>query len=61
MWQEMGFGWMGMFELDEKVLNVAGHTDAMPAICIVPFDVNGHVELDPMDFFDNITELVEVF
>jgi hypothetical protein len=41
-----------MFKLDEKVLNVAGHTDATPASCVVPFDVNtrkfvaGHVELD---------------
>jgi hypothetical protein len=29
-----------MFKLDEKVLNVAGHTDPTPAGCIVPFDVN---------------------
>ncbi len=56
-----------MFKLDEKVLNVAGHTDATPAGCIVPFDVNtckfvaGHVELDPMELLENIAEIVEVF
>jgi hypothetical protein len=56
-----------MFKLDEKVLNVAGHTYATPAGCIVPFDVNtrkfvaGHVELDPMELLDNIAEIVEVF
>ncbi len=38
--REMGFGWMGMFKLDEKVLDVASHTDATLASCIVPFDVN---------------------
>ncbi len=52
--QETGFGWTGLFKLDEKVLSVVGHTDATPASCIVPFDVNtrkfvaGHVELDPV-------------
>ncbi len=67
MRQETGFGWTGMFKLDEKVLNVAGHTDATPAGCIVPFDVNtrkfvaGHVELDPMELLENIAEIVEVF
>jgi hypothetical protein len=56
-----------MFELDEKVLDVAGHTDATPAGCIVPFDVNthkfvaGHVELDPIKLLESITEMVEVF
>jgi hypothetical protein len=56
-----------MFELDEKVLNVARHTDTTPAVCVVPFDVNtsklvsGHVELDPMELLENIAEMVEVF
>ncbi len=67
MWQETGFGWMGMFKLDEKVFDVAGHTDATPVGCIVPFDVNtckfvaGRVELDPMKLLENIVEMVEVF
>jgi hypothetical protein len=65
--QETGFGRTGMFKLDEKVLGVAGHTDATPASCMVPFDVNtrkfftGHVELDPMELLENIAEMVEVF
>jgi hypothetical protein len=65
--QEMGFGWTRMFELDEKVLDVAGHTDTTPAGCVVPFEVNtrklvaGHVELDPMELLENIVEMVEVF
>jgi hypothetical protein len=65
--QETGFGWTRMFELDEKILNVAGHPDTTPAGCIVPFDVNtrefvtGHVELDPMKLLENIVEMVEVF
>ncbi len=56
-----------MFKLDEKVLDVAGHTDATPVSCIVPFAVNtckfvaGHVELDPVELLDNIAEMVEVF
>ncbi len=56
-----------MFELDEKVLDVAGHTDTTPAGCVVPFEVNtrklvaGHVELDPMELLENIVEMVEVF
>ncbi len=56
-----------MFKLDEKVLNVAGHTDTTPAGCIVPLDVNtrklvtNHVELDPMELLENIAEMVEVF
>jgi hypothetical protein len=51
-----------MFKLDEKVLDVAGHTDATPAGCIVPFVVNtckfvaSHVELDPMELLENIVE-----
>jgi hypothetical protein len=65
--QETGFGQMRMYKLDEKCLDVAGHTDATPAGCIVPFDVNtckfvaGHVELDPMELLDHIAEMVEVF
>jgi hypothetical protein len=56
-----------MFELDEKVLDVAGHTDTTPLGCVVPFDVNthkliaGHVELDPRELVENIAEMVEVF
>ncbi len=64
MRQEMGFGWTEMFKLDEKVLDVASHTGATPAGCIVQFDVNahkfiaGHVELDPMELLRNIAEMV---
>ncbi len=67
MRRETGFGQTGMFELDEKVLDVAVHTDATPAGCVVPFDVNtrkfvsSHVELDPVELLENITEMVEVF
>jgi hypothetical protein len=56
-----------MFKLDEKVLNVAGHTDATPAGCVVPFDVNtrkfitNHIKLNPMELLENIAEMVEVF
>jgi hypothetical protein len=56
-----------MFELDEMILDVAGHTDTTPAVCVVPFDVNtckfvaSHVELDPMELLENIAEMVEVF
>jgi hypothetical protein len=56
-----------MLKLDEKVLNIAKHTDATPAGCIVPFDVNthkfvaGHVELKPMELLEHIAEMVEVF
>jgi hypothetical protein len=65
--QEPGFGWMGMFKLDKKVLDVAGHTDATPAGCKVPFDVDIHkfvasnVELDLMELLEHIAEMVEVF
>ncbi len=64
MQQETGFGWTGMFKLDEKVLDVARHTDAILAGCIVPLDgkfVAGHVELDPVELLENIVEMVEVF
>jgi hypothetical protein len=63
----MGFGQTGMFKLDEKVLDVAGHTDATPASCVVPFDVNthkfvaGHVEMDPVELLESIAEMVEMF
>jgi hypothetical protein len=56
-----------MFKLDEKVLDVAGHTNATLVGCVVPFDVNthnfvaGHVELDPMELLEKIAEMVEVF
>jgi hypothetical protein len=49
------------------VLNVAGHTDATPASCVVPFDVNickfvaSHVELDSVELLKNIAEMVKVF
>jgi hypothetical protein len=58
---------MQMFELDEKILDVAGHTDTTLAGCVVPLDVNtrklvtGHVELDPMELLENIAEMVKVF
>ncbi len=67
MRRETGFGWMQMFKLDEKILNVAGHTDTTAVGCIVPFDVNTrkfvaiHVKLDPMELLENIAEMVEVF
>jgi hypothetical protein len=63
----MGFSQTGMFKLDKNVLDVAGHTNATPASCVVPFDVNtpkfvaGHVELDPVELLENIAEMVEVF
>jgi hypothetical protein len=56
-----------MFELDEKVLDVAGHTDTTQAGCVVPFDVNirkhvaSNVKLDPMELLENIAKMVEVF
>ena len=37
------------------------------SICIVPFDsdtrkfIAGHVELDPVEFLENVQEVVEVF
>jgi hypothetical protein len=62
----MGFGQTGMFKLD-KVFNVAGHTDATPVGCVVPFVINtstfvaSHVELDPVELLETIAEMVEVF
>jgi hypothetical protein len=58
---------MGMLKFDEKVLDVAGHTDATLASCVVAFDVNtrnflaSHVELDSVKLLENIAEMVEVF
>jgi hypothetical protein len=63
----MGFGWTGMFQLDEKFVCVARHTDATLAGCTVPFDVNthkfvaSHVELDPVELLENIAEMVDEF
>jgi hypothetical protein len=65
--QETGFSWTGMFKLNEKVLDVTGHTDATPVGHVVPFDVNtckfvaSHVELDTVELLENIAEMVEVF
>ncbi len=58
---------MRMFKLYEKVLNVARHTDASLAGCVVPLDVNTrkfvaiHVELYPVELLESIAEMVEVF
>jgi hypothetical protein len=56
-----------MFELNEQGFDVTWHTDATAMNCIVPFDfdtrklISGHVELDPVEFFENVQEVVEVF
>ncbi len=56
-----------MFELNEQGFDVTWHTDATATICIVPFDIDtrklspGHVELDPVEFSENVQEVVEVF
>jgi hypothetical protein len=56
-----------MFKLNEQVFDVTWHTDATATICIVPFDIDTrklisvHVELDPMEFLENVQEVVEVF
>jgi len=56
-----------MFELNEQGCDVTWHTDVTASICIVPFDIDtrklisGHVELDPVEFLENIQEVVEVF
>ena len=53
-----------MFKLNEQVFDVTWHTDATATICIVPFDIDTrklisvHVELDPMEFLENIQEVV---
>ncbi len=56
-----------MFKLNEQGVDVSWHTDATASIWVVSFDVDtrkfvaGHVELDPMEFLENIQEVVEVF
>jgi hypothetical protein len=59
--------WTGMLKLNEQVFDVPWHADATATICIVPFDINtrkfisGHVALDPVEFLENVQEVVEVF
>jgi hypothetical protein len=54
-----------MFELNEQGFDVTWHADATATICIVPFDIDtrklisGHVELDPVEFLENVQEVVE--
>ncbi len=56
-----------MFELNEQGFDLTWHTDATATTCIVPFDidtrklVSGHVELDPVEFSENVQKVVEVF
>ena len=56
-----------MFKLNEQGVHVSWHTDATASIWVVPFDMDtrkffaGHVELDPMEFLENVQEVVEVF
>ncbi len=56
-----------MFELNKQGFDVTWHTDATATICIVPFDIDtrkhisGHVELDPVEFLENLQEVIEVF
>ena len=56
-----------MLELDEKILDIAGHIDATVASHVVLIDfytckfITGHVELDPVELLENIKEIVEVF
>jgi hypothetical protein len=56
-----------MFKLNEQVFDVTWHTDATAPVGIVPFNIDtrklisGHVELDPMEFLENVQEVVEVF
>ena len=56
-----------MFELNGQGFDVTWHTDATATICIVPFDIDtrklisGHVELDSVEFLENVQEVVEVF
>ena len=64
---ETWLDWTGMFKLNEQVFDVTWHTDATATVGIVPFDIDtpklisGHVELDPVEFLENIQEVVEVF
>ncbi len=56
-----------MFKLNEQVFDVTWHTDATAMIGIVLFDIDtrklisGHVELDPVEFLENVQAVVEVF
>ena len=56
-----------MFKFNEQGFDVTWHADATATICTVPFDmdtrklISGHVELDPVEFLENIQEVVEVF
>ena len=56
-----------MLKPNEQVFDVPWHADATATICIVPFDmytcklISGHVALDPVEFLENIQEVVEVF
>ncbi len=56
-----------MSELNEQGFDVTWHTDATASICIVPFNIDtrkliaGYVELDPVEFLENVQEVVEVF
>ena len=56
-----------MFKLNEQGFDVTWHADATATICIVPFDsdtrkfITGHVELYPVEFLENVQEVVEVF
>ncbi len=59
--------WTGMLKLNEQVFDVPWHADATATICIFPFDmytrkfISGHVALDPVEFLENVQEVVEVF
>ena len=67
VWGETGLAWTGMFKLNEQVFDVTWHTDATASICIVPFDIDtrkliaGHVEMDPVEFLENVQEVGKVF
>jgi hypothetical protein len=56
-----------MLKHNEQVFNVPWHADATATICIVPFDmytrkfISSHVALDPVEFLENIQEVVEEF
>ena len=59
--------WTEMLKLNEQVFDVPWHADATAVICIVPFDmytrkfISGHVALDPVEYLENVQEVVEVF
>ena len=56
-----------MLELDQKVLDVAGHAESTALTNVIPFDgdagkfISGHVELYPMVLLKKVKEEVEVF